>query len=343
MNKKLKQYVPYALALSLAGTALSAQAATTLRVAHFFPAASDVNQNLFKAWANAVEEDSNGQLRVQMFPSGTLAKADAIYEAAANGIADVGITVQGYTAGRFPLTQIVELPGIAPTASAGACVLQTLYDEGHLDDEYADTHPLFMFTTGPGFVHTKDTLVETPEDLAGLRIRRPTSLVGDMLTDMGATPVGMPAPDIYTSMQRGVIDGVSLPWEGIKTFRLNELATQHTQVPFYSLGLIATMNQRTYDRLSPEEKAAIDANSGMKWAENAGEVFNELDRQGKEEAVEAGHTILEIEEPLENPDWQGPLTAGIESYLGKLEERGLPAREVYQAAQAASNACTSGQ
>lgn len=340
MYNKFKKYAPFALALSIAAPSINANAATTLRVAHFFPAASAVNQNLFKPWAKAVEDSSNGELRVQMFPSGTLAKADSIYEAAANGVADVGITVQGYTAGRFPLTQIVELPGVAPTASAGACILQTLYDKGYLDDEYADTHPLFLFTTGPGFLHTKDKLVKTPDDLTGLRIRRPTSLVGDMLTDMGATPVGMPAPDIYTSMQRGVIDGVALPWEGINTFRLNELTTKHTQVPFYSLSFIATMNQRTYDRLSPEQKAAIDANTGMKWADNAGEVFNELDRKGKKEAAEAGHEILEIDNPLENPDWSGPLKAGIKDYLNKVEERGLPARKVYQAALDARSSCT---
>lgn len=332
------------LATSLAGlTAMSAQAATTLRFAHFFPAASAVHEDLYQAWAASVEEASGGELRVQLFPSGTLAKAESIYEAAANGIADVGSTVQGYSAGRFPLTQIVELPGVAPTAEAGACVLQTLYDEGHLDEEYADTRPLFMFTTGPGFLHTKDTVVETPEDLRGLRIRRPTALVGDMLTDMGATPVGMPAPDIYTAMQRGVIDGVSLPWEGVNTFRLNELTTQHTQVPFYSLGLIVTMNQRSYDRLSPEQQAVIDEYSGMAWAENAGEVFGRLDREGKEKAVEAGHNIIEIDNPLEHPDWQQPLKDGIEQYLADLDERGLPSREVYQAALAARDACTSDQ
>jgi TRAP-type C4-dicarboxylate transport system substrate-binding protein len=329
------------LSASFAGlTAASAQAATTLRFAHFFPAASAVHQDLYQAWARSVEEASGGELRVQLFPSGTLAKAESIYEATANGIADVGSTVQGYTAGRFPLSQVVELPGVAPTAETGACVLQTLYDEGHLDQEYADSRPLFMFTTGPGFLHTKETVVETPEDLQGLRIRRPTALVGDMLTDMGAIPVGMPAPDIYTAMQRGVIDGVSLPWEGVNTFRLNELTSQHTQVPFYSLGLIVTMNQRAYDRLSPGQQAVIDEHSGMAWAENAGEVFGRLDREGKEKAVEAGHTILEIDNPLENADWKQPLKNGIEQYLIGLEERGLPGRKVYEAALAARDACT---
>lgn len=332
------------LAASIAGlSAASAQAATTLRMAHFWPGASGINQEVFEAWASTLEEESDGELRVEMFPSGTLAKPDSLYEAVANGIADIGATAQGYTAGRFPLSQIVELPGVATTATQGACVLQTLYDEGHLDEEYADTRPLFFFTTGPGGIHTIDTDVQTPSDLEGLRIRRPTAVAGDMLENMGASPVGMPAPDIYTAMQRGVIDGLSFPWEGLKGFRINELVEYHTEVPFYTLIFVATMNQRTYDSLNPEQQAVIDANSGRKWAENAGEVFDRLDVEGKQEAKNAGHTIREIENPLEHPDWQKPLQDGIDSYLTRLEERGLPGREVYEAALAASESCAAGQ
>ncbi|SFU81983.1 TRAP transporter substrate-binding protein [Halomonas korlensis] len=332
------------LAASIAGlSAASAQSATTLRMAHFWPGASGVNQKIFEAWAATLEEESGGELRVEMFPSGTLAKPDSIYEAAANGIADIGATAQGYTAGRFPLSQIVELPGVATTATQGACVLQTLYDEGHLDEEYADTKPLFMFTTGPGGIHTIDTDVQVPSDLEGLRIRRPTAVAGEMLENMGASPVGMPAPDIYTAMQRGVIDGLSFPWEGLKGFRINELVEYHTEVPFYTLIFVATMNQRAYDSLSPEQQAVIDANSGMKWAENAGVVFDRLDVEGKREAEDAGHTIREIENPLEHPDWQKPLQDGIDNYLAQVEERGLPAREVYEAALTASESCAADQ
>jgi len=332
------------LAASIAGLgAASAHSATTLRMAHFWPGASGVNQEVFEAWAATLEEESGGELKVEMFPSGTLAKPDSLYEAAANGIADIAATAQGYTAGRFPLSQVVELPGVATTATQGACVLQTLYDQGHLDSEYEDTRPLFFFTTGPGGIHTIDTDVQVPADLEGLRIRRPTAVAGEMLENMGAIPVGMPAPDIYTAMQRGVIDGLSFPWEGLKGFRINELVSYHTEVPFYTLIFVATMNQRAYDDLSPEQQAVIDANSGMRWAENAGVVFDRLDVEGKQEAKDAGHTIREIENPLEHPDWQKPLQDGIDSYLARLEERGLPGREVYEAALAASESCAADQ
>ncbi|ALM53837.1 TRAP transporter substrate-binding protein [Halomonas huangheensis] len=335
------QFTSCLLAAAIAGlAATSAEAATTLRMAHFWPGASGINTEIFEEWARAVEEDSGGELRVQMFPSGTLAKADDIYDATVNGIADIGVTAQGYTAGRFPLSQIVELPGVADDARQGACVLQTLYDDGQLNSEYDDTHVLFMFTTGPGYIHTVDTDVQTPADLEGLRIRRPTAVAGDILENMGASPVGMPAPDIYTSMQRGVIDGLSFPWEGMKGFRINELVEYHTQVPFYSLIFVATMNQRIWESLSPEQQAAIDANSGMRWAGQSGEVFHSIDQQGRQEAEDAGHTIRVVDDPLNDPEWSAPLQQGIDEYLAGLEERGLDqARDVYNAALAARDSC----
>lgn len=324
-------------------TAGASQAATTLRMSHFWPGVSAINQEIFEDWAKSVEAASDGELRVQNFPSQTLSKADDTYDATVKGITDIGITAQGYTAGRFPLSQIVELPGVAESAPEGACIMQTLYDDGRFGDEYKDSHVLFMFTTGPGYIHTRETDVQTPADLQGLRIRRPTAVAGSMLEGMGARPVGMPAPDIYTSMQRGVLDGLSFPWEGMKVFRLNELARYHTQVPFYTLVFVATMNERTYDRLSPEQQAAIDANTGMLWAKNAGKVFAQLDADGKKEAEEAGHTIRVIDHPLDNPDWQTPLQQGIDSYLSELESRGLDqAREVYQAALEAKRNCGAG-
>ncbi|NRB56950.1 MAG: TRAP transporter substrate-binding protein [Salinicola sp.] len=328
------------LALSVAGAAAAAQADTTLRMSHFWPGGSAINQQIFEKWAKAIEEESGGSLKVQNFPSQTLSQADETYDAAVNGIADIGITAQGYTNGRFPLSQIVELPGVAESAPQGACVLQTLYDDGQISGEYDDSHVLFMFTTGPGYIHTKETNVQKPADLEGLRIRRPTAVAGDILENMGAQPVGMPAPDIYTSMQRSVIDGLSFPWEGMKGFRLNELSRYHTQVPFYTLIFVATMNKNTYESLTPEQQQVIDDNSGMKWADKAGRVFAAEDRAGKQQAEEAGDTIRVVDNPLDDPVWQKPLEDGIDGYLSDLESRGRDqARDVYQAAQDASQAC----
>lgn len=310
----------------------------TLRFTHFWPGVAGIHKNVFRAWADTVEKASGGRLRVEIFPSETLSKADNAYQATVDGIADIAATAPGYTNGRFPLTQVVELPNVSTSATQGACIAQTLYDEGVTRDEYADSHVLFFFTTGPGYLHGRQP-IRTPDDLRGMRVRRPTAVVGQALKELGAMPVGMPAPEVYTALQRGVIDAVSLPWEGTKVFRLNEQARWHTEVPFYTLAFVATMNRDVYENLPPDLQKVIDDNSGMRWSLRAAAVFDKLDQLGRQEAVEAGHHIVTIDRPYEDPRWAGPLNATVEAYLEQLDARGLAGRAALDAALTARDRC----
>lgn len=312
----------------------------TLRFAHFFPPVAPVHKNVFKVWADKVEKESGGRIKVEIYPSSTLAKPPAQYEAVRNRVADMTATIQGYTANRFPLTQVVELPGVVKTAAHGSCIIQKLYDEGYISDEYKDTKPIFVFTHGPGHIHVKGKSISKPADFAGLRIRRPTIVVSKLLEGLGATPVGMPAPHSYQSMQRGVIDGVALPWEGALVFRINELVDNHTEVGgLYSLSFLVTMNKDVYNKLPADLKAVIDRNSGAEWSQITAKVFDNLDVKGRANAVKAGHKIVTIKNVGENPAWKPVLDKVTESYLSDLEAKGLPARKVYKRAKQLAASC----
>ncbi|WP_286237859.1 TRAP transporter substrate-binding protein [Neptuniibacter halophilus] len=318
-----------------------AQAAEyTLRLAHFFPPVAGQHKVIAEGWAEKIEKDSNGRIEVEVYPSSTLAKPPAQYDAVKNRIADVTLTVQGYTANRFPLTQVVELPGIVKTAAQGSCVLQSLYDEGLISDEYKETKPLFMFTHGQGHIHTTEKQITVPEDFEGLRIRRPTAVVAKLLEGLGAQPVGMPAPQAYQSVQRGVIDGVSLPWEGQLVFRINDLTSHHTEVGgLYALSFVVTMNKDVYNSMPADLQKVIDDNSGSEWSQISAKVFDDQDVKGRAQAVEAGHEIYTVEGGGENPAWKPVLEKATEEYLTELEGKGLPARKVYARAQELAASC----
>lgn len=340
MNFAKKLSISLIVGASLVTTASSALAAdVTLRFAHLWPPVAGAHKDLMQVWADTVEKDSNGRIKVEVYPSGTLAKPPAQYEAVKSRIADMTATVQGYSANRFPLTQVVELPGIVKNAEHGSCIIQNLYDEGLIASEYEDTRPVFMFTHGPGHIHTRDTEIKKPADFAGLKIRRPTTVVSKILEGLGAKPVGMPAPQSYQSMQRGVIDGVSLPWEGALSFRLNELSKQHTEIGLYTLSFIVTMNKSVYDSMPADLKKVIDKNSGLEWAKKAGVVFDASDVKGRAQAVKAGHNIVTIEGGVNNPAWKPVLDEATESYLSELEAKGLPARKVYKRANELAASC----
>jgi len=310
----------------MAGAALAAD--VNLRYSHFMPAASWQQDELFLAWADSVAEDSNGTVDVTVFPAETLGSAVTGYDNARNRITDIAWTVQGYTANRFPLSHIVELPGLFETAEVGSCGFQKLYDSGVLDAEYEDTHVLFVHTHGPGQLHTSGRAVQQISDLEGLKLRRPTTVIGTLLEELGAEPVGMPAPQIYESVQRGVIDGYMLTWEATKSFRANEVTDNHTNFGFYSLAFVTTMNKSLYEGLSDEAKAAIDANSGMDWALAAGRGYDAADEVALAEIRETS-TVHEIPE-AERGEWEAAAERAREIYLDELEAAGLPGREVYE-------------
>jgi TRAP-type C4-dicarboxylate transport system substrate-binding protein len=327
--------------ITIAGTAALGLATTaqaeTLRYAHFMSANSWQNEVIFEDWAAAVEAAGGEDLDVQIFPAQTLGKAVAGYDNAVNGIADIAWAVPGYTAGRFPLSQIVELPGLFDTGAVGSCAFQKLYDSGALDEEYDETHVLFVHTHDPGHLHTSDKPVRTLADMKGLKLRRPTQVVGNLLTDLGAEPIGMPAPNTYESLQRGAIDGYMLPWESVESFRLDELSNYHTVFGFYALAFVTTMNKAKYEALSPEMKAAVDANSGMEWSVTAGRGYDEAGAKVLAGLRETS-TVIELTEE-ERATWDNVAKQASENYIAELDAQGLPGTETYAAVQGYVSAC----
>ena len=327
-------------ALAAAGLALATPALAAdvnLSFAHFMPAASWQNEKLFEAWAAEVEAASEERIDVTVFPAQTLGKAPDGYDNARDGIADIAWTVQGYTAGRFPLSQIIELPGLFETAEIGSCAFQKLYDSGALDEEYKETRVLFVHTHGPGHLHTGTKPVTTLADLKGLQIRHPTTVIGRLLEELGAVPVGMPAPRIYEAAERGTIDGFMLPWEAVAGFRADEVADHHTEFGFYALAFVTAMNKSTYERLPEELRAVIDANSGMKWALAAGRGYDEADISGREQTLASG-TLHRIE-GSELDAWEAAADRAAAAYIAELDAQGLPGTATYEAVKSYVAAC----
>ncbi|WP_367104147.1 TRAP transporter substrate-binding protein [uncultured Psychrobacter sp.] len=314
---------------------------TTLRFSHLWPATAAMNVEAFEPWAKKIAEESDGRLKVEIYPSATLSKPDVTYDAVANGTVDIGLQVQGYINGRFPLTQIAELPGLSDSAGQMSCILQTLYDDGVIANEYEDTHLLFMIGSEPSTIHTVDKPIRKPDDMKGMRIRRPSAIGGDIIEAAGGAPVGLPATDLYNSLQRGVIDGMAFPWSPTGSFRLTEIVNTHTNMPFYSSALMVTMNKDKYESLPDDLKEVIDNNSGTVMADITANVFDTEAAKFYEEAKARGDVMIDIPDPLNDPDWRVPLEAGTEKYLSDVEALGLDAQGVYVKAQQASVACES--
>ncbi|MDX1654558.1 MAG: TRAP transporter substrate-binding protein, partial [Candidatus Competibacteraceae bacterium] len=197
-----------------------AQETITLRVHHFLPTTSTTHAGLLVPWAEALEADSDGRIQVEIYPSMQLGgKPPQLYDQARDGVVDAVWTVLGYNAGRFPISEVFELPFVAGDAEATSQAAHE-FAQRHLRRELRGVEPLLVHTHAPGTFHLAGHRVTRMEDLEGLKIRTPSRTATESLKALGAQPVGMPVPEVSQALSMGVVDGAVLPWEVARPLRI---------------------------------------------------------------------------------------------------------------------------
>lgn len=288
-------------AAALGGSALSglAQQSVTLKFHTFMAPQSNVWLTMHKAWMDKVEKDSGGKIKFEGYPAMQLGGTPVqLYDQAKDGVVDIVWTLPGNTAGRFPRIEVFELPFMMNNAEATSKAYWE-YVQTAAPDEFKDTQVLALQVHGPGMFHTKDKLIKTADDLRGLKVRGPTRQITKMLGYLGATPVGMPLPQIPDALSKGTIDGCVIPWEVVPSVKVHELTKFHSEFDpaggaLYTTTFVMAMNKAKYNSLSPELKKVIDANSGMATSAWLGKVQQGNDGIGRQSAVERKNTIHTI-------------------------------------------------
>lgn len=310
---------------------------TVLRVSHFLPATSTVHVELVEPWARAVEAQSKGRLKVEIYPAMQFGGRPAqLYDQVRDGVADIVWTLPGYTPGRFPKSEVFELPFMATTAEATSQALHEFYGL-HLADEFADIHPILFHAHAPGSFHMRGKPVTRLEDLAGLKVRAPTRVINDALAAMGATPVGMPVPQVPEALSKGVVDGAVLPYEVTTSLRVHELTDSHTSVVgehgFYTAVFLFAMNRERYLSLPDDLKRVIDDNSGLPLARRIGRVWDAAEETGIAAARGEGaafHTI----EGAEVERWKAATQPVIDAWVAEMDAKGFDGRRLLEDARA---------
>ncbi|MWD27155.1 C4-dicarboxylate ABC transporter substrate-binding protein [Aquicoccus sp. SCR17] len=268
-----KTMIGTALAVAL-GTAAPALA-ETLKLAHWVPPQHTLTESTVMPLKNGVEEQTDGALTIDVYPGGELGAGPLEqYVRAVQGVADITWGLPGYTSSQFPKTMISELPGVKPEGKGGYDVIWDAYEE-NLKSEFPGTKPLALWLAEPNVFIMKDKEIRTPEDLKGLKMRVSGSAAAAVIEALGATPVQMPAGELYNALQTGLIDGVVTGSSAIGDFKLNEVASKYTiGAPLGQISFYLVMNQAKYDSLPDDQKKAIDDNSGRKLSKSAEDGWN---------------------------------------------------------------------
>ena len=311
--------------LTLAASAATAQE-LTLRFHQFLPATANVPANILRPWAAEVEAASDGRIKIEFYDAMALGGKPAdLYDQAVDGVVDIIQVLPGYTPGRFPRTETFELPFLMQDPVATSRALMKMFKDDFSQNEYADVKVLGAWVHGPGVVHANKPVLKL-EDLAGLQIRTPTRLAGEMLKLLGATPVGMPLPAVPENLAKSVINGALIPWDVTPSIKLAELVKNHTELSgpeaIYTATLITVMNRDSYDSMPDDLRAILDAKSGDYFAEFAGRTEFAVDAPIRAEAEAAGNTVTVLDE-AETARWKAAAAPVEAAWLAEMEAKGI--------------------
>lgn len=304
-------------------SAQAQQKVITLKYAIFWPPVHR-NTAVAEEWAKELEKRTNGRVEVKMFPGATLAPPNQTYEAVVRGIADIGLSVQMWTSGRFPLSEVLDLP-LGITNALQATMLCNAFYKKFKPKEYDDTKVMYLLAHAPGLFLTVKPLAKIDE-LKGVKIRTGGNNA-KIAAAMGAVPVSFPTVDMYDGIQRGVIEGTLQPYEVLKGFRIGELirgAMENSGIG-YTGSCYVVMNKAKWNSLPPDIQQTVEK-LNEEWMVKHGKTWSELDEEGKQFGLGKGMKITKVS-PEEVAITVERMRQINKDYVESMKGKGLPGDE----------------
>ena len=328
MKKHIQLLFSVVLLVTLILLATSAQSApanvTELRFANYFPPASKPSA-AGAEFCKEIEKRTNGRVKITYFPGGGLLTAPRMYDGVVEGIADIGFGGMAYHKGKFPVTEILDLP-IGITSGWVMTRLVADFYQKVRPKEWDGTHILWMSGTGPTVIQTRKPVYKL-EDLKGLTIRA-QGRAADIMSALGATPRAVPMAEAFEGVSKGVMDGFLLPFEVLETFKLAEVLTHVTvgaeigsAFTFY-----AVMNKNLWAKLPADIQKIFDEVS-KEFEDKYALLWNDIDISGAKVGLGKGIKIIHLS-PEEVSKWTVALKPVNDAYIKEMVDAGFSKAEM---------------
>ncbi len=295
---------------------------TELKFVNYFPVPARQSK-ICEEFIKDLEARSGGQLKIRYFPAGTLVTAPKIYDGVAEGIADIGFSNIGYTYGRFRMTEALDLPLGFPNAWVANRVANDFFRQ-FKPKEWDKIHMLSMHTSPANVVLSATKPVYKMEDLKGMTLRG-LGLIAEVVSALGGTPRSIPMPEAYEAVQKKVIDGLMIPMETLRAFRLAEVTKYVTEC--WQIGQVYTfyliMNRDTWNKLPPALQKVFNE---YPFEEKLAAMWNDVDIDGKQLGIEKGLKFIEL--PREEiKKWKDAVEPILDKYVKSMVAAGYPEKE----------------
>lgn len=328
MTPRLRFVLFWAAIALLSSDRLAGAQPIELKLAYFVGDQHAMSQWLIK-WAKNLEKDSGGRITVKRFPGSQMGPVQQHYDFVRTGQADVAWFLHGATPGRFPLTELVQVPYLVGSAEIGTKVLNdSELRSKYLDAEHKGVKVLLLLTHQPGNVHTTKKPIRTVEDMKGLRIRFASPTIRDFIAALGGTPVGVLPTEQVEQLQKGTIDSVFIDYGGAGiAFKMGGVLKYSTEMYSYVSSFGVAMNPDFWNRLTPDLQGIVTKSmTGVE--KEVGEAWDGLDVPGKKAIMDGGGEAIRLS-PEENARFRKIGADVAEARVKELESKGMPARAIY--------------
>jgi TRAP-type C4-dicarboxylate transport system substrate-binding protein len=291
----------------------------------FFPPVHK-NAILAQKFADEISARTNGKVKITVFAGGTLTKAPQVYDGVLNGLSDMGMSVVSYTMGRFPASELVELPHGYLNGYVSTKVANDFYNE-FKPKEFDNVHVLYFHAHGPSVIFSVKKPVRQLEDLKGMVIRS-TGVGASIIEALGGKGYGAAQNEAYELMSKGTIDGSYTPRETLEGWKQAEVVKYVTECPEVgsTANMYVVMNKDKWNSLPPDiQKVFTDVST--EWIEKHGMTWTNYDISGMQFfKTFDGREDIKLS-PEEAARWVQATQPLKDSYIKDREAKGLPATQ----------------
>jgi len=308
-----------------------------LKLHHLLGPKAPAHTQMLEPWAQEVEENSGGRVHIEIFPAMSLGGTPPeLVQQARDGVVDLIWTVNGYTPGLFPRTEVFELPFIhTNNPRATNLAMQEMF-ESDLAQEYEGLQVMFLHVHAGHGIHMVDKPVHSPADLEGVKLRTPSRTGAWIIEALGASPAAMPVPDLPQALSKKVVDGALIPWEIIPPLKLHEQTDYQIEgadkTRFGTLTFQVSMNKERWDSLPPEIQQAFKDASDAEWWGEVGDIWAASEETGIGVAKDGGNQHIVLT-PEETEAFRAKLEPVVDRWIEEVNAKGIDGKALVEKAR----------
>lgn len=256
---KLIHALGAALLLSVSATVPASAQQLTIRFAWYMPPHT-ATANQGERIAKSIEKMSNGQIKVETYPSGSLLKESTMGQGIANNTVNMGIMAIHWWANQEPALEFDTIPFLLP-ANVSELLPALRGQVGKDINSILNKHNVEVAGWGfygyaESYVNTKHP-IKVPTDLKGLKMRSEGKLSAHFLKAQGAVPVAIDSSEVYTALQRGTLDGATSGMSSIVARKWYEVGKYITAIKYVPLIYPTMVNAKWWHDLTDKQRSII--------------------------------------------------------------------------------------